>query len=161
MGFNPKTFRSLEFLVLVLGAVGPWLADMASSQISHQQALVCNILAAGVYALARPLAKWKTDVKDYWHSTEFWVFILGSIAAMVGVAAETIGGAYWLQLQGLLGAAIMIGNAIRKDPMVASGAVPVVAIAGYADEIPLPDTTDHNDGDDSKLGATEDPMKDS
>lgn len=160
MGFNPKTFKSLEFLVLVLGAIGPWLADMASSQVSHQQALVCNILAAGVYALARPLAKWKTDVKDFWHTTEFWVFVLGSIAAMVGVAAETIGGSYWLQLQGLLGAAIMIGNAMRKDPMVASGAVPVVAITGYASDVPLPDVPT-GDGNDQILGATEDPMKDS
>lgn len=161
MSFNLKTFKSLEFLVLVLAAVGPWLANAASTAISNQQALVFNIAAAAVYALARPLAKWKTDVKDYWHTTEFWVFVLGSIAAAVGVAADTLGGVYWGQLQGLLAAAIMIGNAMRKDPMVASGAVPVVAITGYADEIPLPDTTDHNDGDDSKLGATEDPMKDS
>lgn len=156
LSINSKTFKTLEFYAVVLAAIIPWLANAALDSVDAQEALTWNVLAAAAYALSRGIAKVNTDVKDFWLTSEFWVAVIGSAAAGIGVLNDTLGGTRWAQLQGLLLAAISIANGIRKDPMVASGAVPVVAITGMDSEIDLPDTP-NADGDDKLANAGDDP----
>jgi hypothetical protein len=160
LSINPKTFKTLEFYLIVLAAIGPWLANAAMDSVDAQEALTWNVLAAAAYALSRGFAKINTDVKDFWHTSEFWIAVIGSAAAGIGVLNDTLGGTRWAQLQGLLLAAASIANGMRKDPMVATGAVPVVAITGMDDPIDLPDVP-NADGDDKAANAGDDPFKDS
>lgn len=149
--FNRKTFKTLEFYVLVLGALGPWIANWASVQIDNQDALVGNILAAVVFALARGFGKMKSDTKDFWHTTEFYAVILGSLAAGVGVGVNTIGGMYWLQLQGLLAAVIAIMNGLRKNGDLAAGNITALDLEGETDLFVEDDVDPDTDNDDSIL----------
>lgn len=144
MGFNPKTFKSLEFITLVLGVIGPWLVNAASDAINTKEALTYNAIAAAVYALARGLAKMNSDTKDYWATSEFYVAILGSAAAAVGVLSDNLSGTRWSQLQGLILAAAAIANGLRKEPLVATGALEPVDLAPIPGDFPA-------DGDDTAV----------
>lgn len=131
--FNKKTLKTLEFYILVLGAIGPWIANWASTQIDNRDAAIGNILAAAVFSAARGLGKMGADTKDFWHTTEFYAVLLGSATAAVTAGAGTISWGYWFQLQGLLAAVASIMNGLRKNKDLAAGNITALDLAGETD----------------------------
>lgn len=151
--FNKKTLKTLEFYILVLGAIGPWIANWASTQIDNRDAAIGNILAAAVFSAARGLGKMGADTKDFWHTTEFYAVLLGSATAAVAVGSGTIGGAYWLQLQGLLAAVASIMNGVRKNKDMAAGNITPLDLAGETDLYVQDNVDPDTEGDDSILAG--------
>jgi hypothetical protein len=122
---NPKTFKSLEFIVFALVTVGAWLGTLTDT-VSPHTAVFTTAISASLYAVGRGLAKANTDVKDFWQTTEFWSLVLGTAVSVVGYWQDVIGPATTQRITQflLLGIAIM---AYRKDPAVASGLAPAPA----------------------------------
>lgn len=155
MNFNPKTFKTLEFLLVVLANVAAWLLAVVD-YMPTRYAVYATALAGAMYALSRGLAKVNTDVKDYWQTTEFWVAAASSVPAIIAAFADTIGPTTYGIIQTIIVMVTGIMNGARKDPAVATGAVPVVAVTGMNDP-DIPDE-DWGEGDNSNLADAEDPL---
>lgn len=155
MNLNPKTFKTLEFLLLVLSNLAGWLLAVAD-YIPDRWAIYATAASGALYALWRGLAKQNTDVKDYWHTSEFYVALITSLPAVIGAFADTLDAKSYGIIQAAIVAFLGVANGLRKDPMVATGAVPVVAITGMDAEIDLPDVP-NTDGNDKVANAGDDP----
>jgi hypothetical protein len=120
--FNSSTFRSTEFILLVLTNVAAWLATTGSTVTTHN-AWMFSALSAGVYALARGLAKVNTDGKPIYLTTEFWVALLGAAAALVGASQGHISDTVMKELLAFIAAATAIANGLRTPPSEGSAGV--------------------------------------
>ena len=112
---NVNTLKSWTFVLLVLTNVAAWLATMGSTVTTHN-AWVFSAASAGVYALARGLAKVNADGKPFYKTTEFYVSILGAAAAVVAAAQGHIGGTMEKELLAFIAAASAIAEGIRQPP---------------------------------------------
>jgi hypothetical protein len=112
---NLDTLRSWQFLLLVLTNVAAWLATTGSTVTSHN-AWVFSAASAGVYALARGLAKVNTDGKPFYFTTEFYVAVLGAAAALVGASQGHISDTLMKELLAGIGAATLIAEGLRQPP---------------------------------------------
>lgn len=117
---NFSTLRSMEFVLLVLTNVAAWLANLADvGGVSNHDAVLISAASAGLYALARGLAKVNTDGKPIYMTTEFYVALLGAAAAVVAKLDGTIGATTTQELLGFIGAATAIANGLRTPPVQA------------------------------------------
>jgi hypothetical protein len=151
--FNPKTFRTLEFLLLVVVNVAAWLTAIAGS-LPDRWAVYATAASGAGYALWRGLAKQNSDVKDYWHTSEFWVAVIASLPAIIAAFANTINVKTYEVLQGVIVMATGIAMGIRKQPDVAAGNIGVADLEGEG-ELFVPDDPDDfpDDADDSVLAG--------
>jgi hypothetical protein len=124
---NLSTFRSMEFVLLVLTNAAAWLANLANvGGVSDHDAVLVSAASAGLYALARGLAKVNTDGKPIYMTTEFWIAILGAATAVIAKMDGTIGATTAQELLGFIGALTAIANGLRTPPVQAvSGEVEV------------------------------------
>lgn len=116
--FNTKTFKSWEFLFLVLATAGAWLTSLASSEVGNNSAVYITAGAAAVYALARGLAKVNHDSKDWWQTSEFWASLIGAGVAAAAALEDTISTHTFGLIMATLGAAMALANGLRKVPVV-------------------------------------------
>lgn len=117
MTLNASTFRSMEFVLLVLTNVAAWLANLANvGGVSNRDAVLISAASAGLYALARGLAKVNTDGKPIYETTEFYVALLGAAAAVIAKLQGTIGATTVQELLGFIAAATAIANGLRTPP---------------------------------------------
>jgi peptidoglycan/LPS O-acetylase OafA/YrhL len=105
----------MEFVLLVLTNVAAWLATTGNTVTTHN-AWVFSAASAGVYALARGLAKQNTDGKPWYMTSEFYVSILGAAAAVIGASQGHISDTLSKELLAAIGAAMMIANGLRTPP---------------------------------------------
>lgn len=151
--FNPKTFRTLEFLLLVLVNAAAWLTTVAGS-LPERWAVYATAASGAGYALWRGLAKQNADIKNYWQTSEFWVAVLASAPAVVAAFADTIDVKTYEVVQGVIVLATGIAMGIRKQPDVAAGNIGVADLEGEGDLF-VPDDPDEfpEDADDSILAG--------
>jgi hypothetical protein len=119
-GFNPKTFRTLEFLLLVVSNLAAWLLVIVD-YIPDRFGIYASAASGALYGLWRGLAKANADTRDYWHTTEFWVAVLASAPVIIGAFADTIHPTTFGILQTGIIALTGIAMGIRKEPNVAAG----------------------------------------
>jgi len=119
---NFNTFRSTEFVLLVLTNAAAWLATTGNTVTSHN-AWVFSAASAGVYALARGLAKVNTDGKPFYFTTEFFIAVLGAAAALVGASQGHISDTLMKELLAFIAAATAIANGLRTPPAQQSSGV--------------------------------------
>lgn len=112
---NTQTFKSWEFILLVLTNSAAWLAT-ASHDLSPHHAFIATAASAGVYALARGLAKVNSDGKPIYHTTEFYVAVLGAATAVVGDLQGHVGQHTLALLLAGLAAASAVANGLRQPP---------------------------------------------
>lgn len=112
---NLDTLRSWQFILLVLTNVAAWLATTGSTVTSHN-AWLFSAASAGVYALARGLAKMNADGKPFYQTTEFYVAVLGAAAALVGASQGHISDTMSKELLAFIAAATMIADGLRQPP---------------------------------------------
>ena len=110
---NTQTFKSWEFILLVLTNAAAWLAA-AGQNVSQHDAFIFTALSAGVYALARGLAKVNSDGKPIYQTTEFWVAIIGAATAAVGDLQGHVGQHTLALVLAALAAASAIANGLRQ-----------------------------------------------
>lgn len=130
--FNPKTFRSLEFLLVVVANIAGWLLTLTSF-MPTEYGVYLTAGSAAVYAIERGLAKMGADTKDYWATTEFWVALVATVPTVIAAFADVIPGNVYGILQATILVGLGIGNGLRKEPMVASGALNVDDLAPVAE----------------------------
>jgi hypothetical protein len=113
--------------LLVLTNAAAWLANLANvGGVSDHDAVLVSAASAGLYALARGLAKVNTDGKPIYMTTEFWIAILGAATAVIAKMDGTIGATTAQELLGFIGALTAIANGLRTPPVQAvSGEVEV------------------------------------
>lgn len=117
---NLSTLRSMEFVLLVLTNVAAWLANVADvGGVSDHDAVLVSAASAGLYALARGLAKVNTDGKPIYMTTEFYVALLGAAAAVIARTQDTLGPTTTQELLGFIAAATAIANGLRTPPVQA------------------------------------------
>lgn len=68
-------YRTTEFWVTVLATLGVFLAGLQGS-IPVQYSIYLTTAIAVAYAASRGIAKWGTDLKKGYHTTEFFVAAL-------------------------------------------------------------------------------------
>ncbi len=141
---NTRTLKTLEFLLLVLGYVGPWLATLTTS-LDTRYAVYGNVLVTAIYALTRGLAKINTDGKNYWQTTEFYATVIGSVVTGAALLQDVLSTNQWATLQLILGLAMQLANGLRKQPEVEAG--PSARSVGYE----VDDFVD--DRDDKRAGS--------
>jgi hypothetical protein len=155
--FNPKTFRTLEFLLLVLSNVAAWLLVIVD-YIPDRYGIYATAAAGAGYAVWRALAKVNADTRNYWETTEFWVAILSSLPIVIGAFADTIDP----ETFGIVQAAVIgltgIAMGIRKEPQVAAGNLTVLDVKGLEEAeqdlfVPDVDVDPSADHDDSVLAV--------
>lgn len=112
---NKNTLKSWEFILLVLTNAAAWLAA-AGQNVSQRDAFIFTALSAGVYALARGLAKINSDGKPIYLTTEFWVAVIGAITAFVGDLQGHVGQHTLALILAALAAASAIANGLRQPP---------------------------------------------
>lgn len=132
---NAKTFRSLEFLLVVLTNGAAWLAS-AGDWLDPRYATYATAGSVALYALARGLAKFGSDVKDYWRTTEFWLAVLGSAGSMIAAFDNVIPSRQYALIQAVIIAALGIANGMRKQPDVAAGLFGVDVVTGETAFVP-------------------------
>lgn len=115
MTLNPKTFKSLEFLLLVVTNLAAWLATFGST-VSPHDAVIFSAVSAAFYALARGLAKFNADTKPYWRTTEFWIGVIAAVIVAVGDLQGVISDNRIKQLIALLTFALMVARGLAKQP---------------------------------------------
>lgn len=115
-----KTFTSLEFVLLVLTNVAAWLATAGGTVTSHN-AFIFTAASAGVYALARGWAKLNGDPKAWFHTSEFWVSVIGAATAIVGNLQGHVADSTLKLILGALAAAAAVANGLRTPPSQAVG----------------------------------------
>lgn len=118
MPVNTRTLQSYEFVSLVLVVAGSWLVALASSSVGSNSAVYMTAAAAGVYALARGLAKVNHDRKDWWHTSEIPVVVIAALTATVSALHDTINTHTYGVIIATLVAAGSIANGLRKVPAV-------------------------------------------
>lgn len=119
-GFNRNTFLSLPFILLVLTNLGAFLLTIGQT-VSLHNAWIFSALSAGVYAVARGLSKWNSDGKPFYATTEFWIAILGGVAAVIGAASGHIPDATMKELLAFVTFAELIAEGLRTPPAKAVG----------------------------------------
>jgi acid phosphatase family membrane protein YuiD len=119
-GFNRNTLFSLPFILLVLTNVAAFLATTGGTVSSHN-AWVFAALSAGVYALSRGLAKFNSDGKPFYLTTEFWVAVLGAVGAVVAASQGHISDTLMKELLAFIAAATVIAEGLRTPPSKAVG----------------------------------------
>jgi hypothetical protein len=129
---NLKTFRTLEFLLVVATNIAAWAAALADS-IPDRWAVYATAASGALYALARGLAKQNADTKDYWKTTEFWMALVTSIPPAIAAIDGTLGTHAYASVQAAIAAALGIAMGIRKDPQVAAGNVTPLDVHGETD----------------------------
>lgn len=151
---NPKTFKTLEFLLLVVSNLAGWLVVLASS-LPDRWGIYITAVSGGLYAFARGQAKHNADVKDYWHTTEFYVSLITSAPAIIGAFSNVIDVKTYTVVQGLIVALTGIAMGQRKDPQVAAGNITAADALGELDLLVTDDSHDPADeADDSLLAGT-------
>lgn len=115
MNINWDTLRSTEFILLALTNVAAWLATTGNT-VSVHNAWLFSAASAGVYALARGLAKVNSDGKPIYETTEFYVSLLGAAAAIVGASQGHISDTLMKELLAGIAAATAIANGLRTPP---------------------------------------------
>lgn len=115
MPVNIQTFKSLEFILLVLTNVAAWLATTGSTVTTHN-AYLFTAASAAVYALSRGLAKVNTDGKPFYLTTEFYVAVIGAAVAFLGASQGHISDTLLKELLAALAAASAIANGLRTPP---------------------------------------------
>jgi hypothetical protein len=155
--FNPKTFRTLEFLLLVLANVSAWLLVIVD-YIPGRYGIYATAAAGAGYALWRGLAKVNADTRDYWETTEFWIALLSSAPAIIGAFADTIHPETFGIVQSAIVMLTGIAMGLRKEPNVAAGNITALDMRGleeaesdlYVPDVDVDPAADH---DDSVLGV--------
>jgi peptidoglycan/LPS O-acetylase OafA/YrhL len=112
---NLHTLRTWPFIVLVLTNLGAWLATLGNT-VSPHNAWVYAAVSAGAYSLARGFAKFNSDTTNFWQTTEFYVVILGALAAIVGASSGHISDNLMKQLLAGLAAVSMIARGLALAP---------------------------------------------
>lgn len=114
---NLSTLRSWEFVLLVLTNAAAWLANLADTGgVSDHDAVLVSAASAGLYALARGLAKRDYDGKPFYMTTEFYVAVLGAATAVVAKLEGTIGATTVQELLGFIAALTAVANGLRTPP---------------------------------------------
>jgi len=112
---NLNTLKSWEFVVLLLTNVGAWLATTGST-VHTRDAFVYTAVSAGAYALARGFAKFNSDGKPFWRTTEFYVVIIGGVSAAWAGFQGHISSTTFTEVGAFLTAAAAIANGLRTPP---------------------------------------------
>jgi hypothetical protein len=112
---NVNTLKSWSFLLLVLTNAAAWLATAGSTVTSHN-AFIFTAASAGVYALARGLAKVNADGKPIYQTTEFYVAIIGAATAIAGNLKGHVPDSTLKLLLAGLTAASLVANGLRTPP---------------------------------------------
>lgn len=148
MALNPKTFRTLEFLLLVLTNAAGWLLALVD-YIPADYAVYATAGSAAVYAIWRGLAKMNADTKDYWHTTEFWVGLAATIPTAIAAFGDVIPANVYGILQATIAAGLGLGAGLRKQPDLAAGNIGVSDLAAEGNLFVTDKDPDMPDGDDS------------
>jgi hypothetical protein len=150
---NPKTFKTLEFLLLVLSNVAGWLLVLVD-YIPSSWGIYASALSGAGYALWRGFAKMNADTKDYWQTTEFWAAVVTSLPNVIGAFADTINSRTFGIVQSFIVMATGLAMGIRKQPDVAAGNVSALDVGEEADLFVEDTGVDpDSDGDDSLLAG--------
>lgn len=153
--FNPKTFKTLEFLLLVVSNVAGWLVVIAST-LPDSWGIYITAASGALYAFWRGESKQGADIKDYWHTTEFWVALLTSAPAIVGAFSSVIDIRTYTVVQGFIVALTGIAMGRRKNSDVAAGNITAADALGETDLLVTDDRYDPaDDADDSILAGTD------
>lgn len=113
---NTHTFKTWPFVLLVLSNAAVFLATLGNT-VSQHNAWVYAAASAGVYALARGFAKFNTDASNFWQNTEFYVAILGALAAVVGASQGHISDTLMKELLAGIAFASMIARGLALAPV--------------------------------------------
>lgn len=148
MAFNPKTFKTLEFLLLALSNVSAWLLVIVD-YIPGSWGIYATALSGAGYALWRGLAKGGADVKDYWHTTEFYVALMSSAPNVIGAFADVMDPMQFGVVQSFIVMATGIAMGLRKQPDVAAGNVSAADLEAEGNLFVTDKDPDEPDGDDS------------
>lgn len=116
LALNTNTFRSLEFMLVVVTNLAMWTAAVASSGVGYNSATYWTAGSAGLYALARSLAKFNTDSRPFYLTTEFWMAVAGAAVTSVSGLNSTISPHTYGLLMAALSALLAVGNGLRKAP---------------------------------------------
>lgn len=117
---NRKTFRTLEFLLVILTNAAAWLAS-AGDWLDPKFAAYTTAASGALYALSRGLAKMNADTRDYWRTTEFYVAIATSLGSIAAALADVVSPTAYAAMQASILAAVQVAMGLRKEPIVASG----------------------------------------
>lgn len=151
---NAKTFKTLEFLLLVLANAGGWLLAVAD-YMPERYAVYATAGSAALYAIWRGLAKMNADTRDYWHTSEFWIGLLATIPTAIAALSDVIPPNVYGILQASILAALGLGAGFRKQPEVAAGVITAADALGETDLLVTDDGYDPaDDADDSELEGT-------
>lgn len=131
-GINPKTFKTLEFLLLVLSNASAWVLALVDYMPSRYAIYATAISGAG-YALWRGLAKVNADTKDYWQTSEFYVAIATSIPNVIGAFADVIDPKTFGIVQSLIVMLTGIAMGTRKQPDLAAGNISTADLEAESD----------------------------
>jgi uncharacterized membrane protein len=112
VAFPTKTW---PFVATVLAALGFWLTTTGNS-VSQHDAYIFTGLAAGAYALSRGLAKWNSDGKPFYKSSEFWIIILGAVVTTFGFFKGHMSALTWTEISGFLTFATAVAEGLRTPP---------------------------------------------
>jgi hypothetical protein len=112
---NPHTFKTLSFVVLVATNIAAWLATLGNT-VTTDNAWLFTVGSAGLYALARGLAKFDADTKNFWQTTEFYVVLIGAAAAMIAASQGHMSDTRMKELLAGLAAALSIARGLALAP---------------------------------------------
>lgn len=112
---NVNTFKSWEFVVLLLTNAAAWLSTTGST-VQTKDAFVFTAVSAGAYALARGFAKFNADGKPFWKTTEFYVVLIGGASAAWAGFQGHISPTAFTEVGAFLTAAAAIANGLRTPP---------------------------------------------
>jgi hypothetical protein len=116
-----RYLRSWYAIGAIAVAVGAWLTDLASSGVSHRDAMIFTALAGGAAALGEGIAKQNSDVLDWWKVPETYTAFLAAAIVVVGGLTDVIGAKLALELAGGLGLILKIARGIAQAPPVVTG----------------------------------------
>lgn len=112
MTFPTKTW---PFVATVLSAIAVWLTTTGST-VSQHDAYIYTGLAAGFYALSRGFAKWNTDGKPFYMTTEFYLILIGAAVETLGFFKGHMSAITWTELSAFLAFATAIAEGLRTPP---------------------------------------------
>jgi hypothetical protein len=112
---STHTLKTWPFVLLVLSNLGVFLATLGSTVTQHN-AWVFAAASAGVYALARGFSKFNSDTGNFWQTSEFYIAILGALAAIVGASQGHISDALMKELLAGIAFASMVARGLALSP---------------------------------------------